>query len=720
MRAKGLSHARDTDAERPRRRTTPVLAFAGAAPDPMQILLDGLPWMICRKDESGRVGFCNRALSECWARSNDGTPHIPEMPISDAAYDDFWADDKRALRGGEAFEVDYPQVEGDGVLRILRIPLHGPGGEGLGFWAIGWELSAPQRRREETEEQLHLFKMLMDNITDCIYFKDRDSRFKWINRHMLAKFGVGTLAEISGKTDFDVFTVEHAGQAFRDEQEIIRTGRPLVNVEEKETLPGGEIRWASTTKMALRDARGNIVGTFGISRDITQRRETEEQLVRQVFYDGLTRLPNRALFMDRLEHLLDRAARQSRRKFVFAVLHLDVDRFKGVNDSLGHQAGDALVVQIAQRLETCLRPGDTLARLGGDEFAALLEDITSEGDAIRVAERIHRAVAAPFNLAGVDVYVSVSLGIALSTSGYTRSEDMLRDADTAMYRAKSKGRSRHEVFDAAMHHKAVALLELETDLRRALERKECHVHYQPIVELKSQRIVGFEALVRWIHPKRGMVLPDQFIPLAEETGLLGAIGSWVLRESCQQMSAWQRLYPHNPPLGISVNLSTRQLVESDLCERIAATLQETGLAPENLSLEITESTLMHDPQACTATLKRLRGMGIRISIDDFGTGYSSLSYLQSFPVDTLKIDRSFIKQMDNPGGSYEIVRAIVALAQNLGLSTTAEGVETAEQAAALRALGCRNVQGFFFSRPRSSEDAEKLLRDGLFLPQGVL
>jgi len=560
-------------------------------------------------------------------------------------------------------------------------------------------------------QEIWFLQTLMDTSPDTIYFKDRESRFTRINRAAAAVYGLAEPALALGRTDFDIFSEEHASRAFSDEQEIIRTGRPLVNLEEKESKPDGSIRWLSTTKMPLRDTEGNIVGTFGVSRDISDRKEFEAQLEQQAFFDSLTGLPNRALFMDRLRHLFQRALRSPGR-LLFAVLYLDVDRFKGVNDGLGHQAGDELLREIAARLERSVRPGDTLARLGGDEFTALLEDIKSEGDATRVADRIHKELSAPFTLQGQELFVTVSAGIALSSSMYERPEDMLRDADIAMYRAKADGRSRHQVFDVEMHQRAVSLLRLETDLRHAIERREFVAYYQPIVDLESGALRGFEALARWKHPTRGLVMPDVFIPVAEDTGLIGGIGAWMLDEACRQMREWQINYPRNPALSISVNVSTRQLAHMAVAEHVERILAETGLDPATLTLEITESALMQNLAASGVVIKRLHDMAVRLHIDDFGTGYSSLSYLHNFPIHTLKVDRSFVSRMHENAGQSEIVRAIVSLAQSMGLEVTAEGVETQAQATALRELKCTNAQGYLFSRPVPSEQAERLIVDG--------
>jgi diguanylate cyclase (GGDEF)-like protein/PAS domain S-box-containing protein len=574
---------------------------------------------------------------------------------------------------------------------------------------------APPEARAEIlrlEEEIFLLETLMDNVPDSIYFKDRESRFTRINRYAAERFGIAVPELAVGRTDFDIFADEHAAKARRDEQEIMRTGRALVGVEEKEIKPDGGVRWVSTTKLPLRDRDGAIVGTFGISRDITAHKLAEAQLERQAFFDTLTGLPNRALFMNRLQHLFHRA-RRTPEGLLFAVLYFDLDRFKSVNDGLGHLAGDELLVGIARRLEQHMRPSDTLARLGGDEFTVLLEDISSEADATRVADRIQQELASPFVLSGHELYTSASIGIALSLSGYARPEDMLRDADTAMYRAKAAGRSRHQIFDADMHARAMALLKLETELRHAIERGELLAYYQPIIDLETRALRGFEALARWRHPERGLVPPDVFIPVAEETGLVGVIGEMMLKEACQQLKIWQDRYPRTPPLGVSVNISTRQLGHAGIVDQIARIIRETGLAPGSLTLELTESTLMQNLKAGAGVIRQLHDMSVHVHVDDFGSGYSSLSYLQDLPVETLKVDRAFVSGMDGKPRQTAIVRAIVTLARNLGMDVIAEGVETDAQADTLLRLRCATGQGFLFSRPLPAAEAERLIAEGL-------
>ena len=451
-----------------------------------------------------------------------------------------------------------------------------------------------------------------------------------------------------------------------------------------------------------------------LSRHIAEQQRISQELQHSrehfrhaAFHDALTGLPNRALLLDHLKLAIERARRHP--EHMFAVLFIDLDRFKNINDSLGHGIGDHLLVALARRLEGCLRPTDTVARLGGDEFALLIDGLDDARTAIAVAERIQSELMQPFNLSGHEVYTTASIGIALSTTGYEQPEHVLRDADTAMYRAKENGKSRHEMFDTVMHARAVALLKLENDLRRAVERREFEVYYQPIVALDTNRITGFEALVRWRHPERGFVAPDEFIPLAEETGLIFELGRWVLNESCRHLRRLQELTPH--PLTMSVNLSGRQFSQPHLLDQIEQALAETRIDPRRLQLEITESVVMENAESAAAMLVQLRTLGVQLSIDDFGTGYSSLSYLHRFPVSTLKIDRSFIGRMGAGDENAEIVRTIITLAKNLGMLVIAEGVETEAQLAHLRALNCAYAQGYLFSRPVDGERAAALLAE---------
>ena len=433
-----------------------------------------------------------------------------------------------------------------------------------------------------------------------------------------------------------------------------------------------------------------------------------EQLRHQAFHDPLTGLPNRTLLLDRLERALVQTLRGGARP---ALLLLDLDGFKVVNDSLGHAAGDRLLIALAERLAAAMRPGDTIARLGGDEFAVLLDTATDIHAATAVADRLLDALATPLALDGRELVVEASLGIALATDGAARPDDLLRDADLALYRAKDAGRAGYAIYDTSLHTAVNARLVLEAELRRALASEEFVLHYQPKVDLATGRLAGVEALVRWRHPTRGLVPPDDFIPLAEETGLIVPLGRWVLTEACHQARAWAAARITDPPLTMSVNLSARQFRQPDLVGDVARILRDTGVIPGLIQLEITEGVLMEDAAATLGLLERLRGLGIALAIDDFGTGYSSLVYLKRFPIDVLKVDKAFVTGLGHDPGNGAITTAVIGLAHALGLAVTAEGVETAGELAQLRSLGCEQGQGYYFARPMPAAALAALLAD---------
>jgi diguanylate cyclase (GGDEF)-like protein/PAS domain S-box-containing protein len=458
---------------------------------------------------------------------------------------------------------------------------------------------------------------------------------------------------------------------------------------------------------------GEVAGAVVTFRDITERKALKEQLHHQAFHDPLTGLPNRALFMDRLEHALTHANRRSSK---VAVLFADLDNFKVINDSLGHKVGDQLLIAVAERLKTRLRPEDTAARLGGDEFTILVEEIASVDEVVQIAERVAEILQPPIALEGQDVFATVSTGIALNSPTQEEPADLLRHADLAMYRAKYRGKARYEVFESSMDDKAVERLMLETGLRRALVRQQFRIYYQPIVTLDNDKVAGVEALVRWEHPQRGLLRPEKFLSVAEETGLIVQIGQWVLREASKQARIWQERYPGTPPLTISVNLSTREFFHPKL---VAEVLDESEIDPASLQLEITEGAMLtNDKYSTDRTLRNLKRMGVKLAIDDFGLGYSSLSYLKRFPVDFLKIDRSFIAGLGGePNGvsakDTEIVKAMIDLTHALGLRVIAEGVETSGQLARLRNMKCDFAQGNYFSEPLPSEALAVILADDL-------
>jgi diguanylate cyclase (GGDEF)-like protein len=449
-----------------------------------------------------------------------------------------------------------------------------------------------------------------------------------------------------------------------------------------------------------------------LAREIVDRKAAEQRLVERAFHDSLTGLANRSLFMVHLARAHGRARR--RPAAGFAVLMLDVDRFKVINDSLGHLAGDAFLTVLAARLAGCVREVDTVARLGGDEFAILLDGSHDLKDATRWTERLLAALDTPFKIEGKEVFASLSIGITMMSERYARPEDLLRDADSAMYRAKSGGRGRYQVFDVAMHEGVVAQLHLEADLRRALERREFRLHYQPIVSVTRGKVEAVEALVRWQHPERGLLLPTDFIPLAEETGLIRQVGGWVLRESCRQLGAWQRGGLRN--LVMNVNVSARQFADPNLPHEIESAANEAGVRFSDIALELTESVVMTGAGEPETILARLAELGVSICLDDFGTGYSCLSYLHRFPVSTLKIDKSFVTRIGARDDRAEIVHTIVAMAQSLDMGVIAEGVETCQQLERVRTLGCEHAQGYHLARPLEAAAAELLLRQDRRLP----
>jgi diguanylate cyclase (GGDEF)-like protein/PAS domain S-box-containing protein len=594
-----------------------------------------------------------------------------------------------------------------------------------GRLVLAHDITLRKRAEHALRESERRFREMLENVQLVAVVLDSGGRITFCNDYVTTLTGHAR-EDVLGHDWFDLFIPEARREGVRASfLDKIGPGTIAAHDVHEIVTKRGELRMVSWSNTMLRGEDGRVAGTASIGTDITEQKRAEEKLLHDALHDSLTGLPNRTLFLERLDGALSRHKR--RENSVFAVLFVDLDRFKVINESLGHAIGDQLLIEAGRVLSNAVGPGDTVARLGGDEFTVLLDDIGDELFATRVANKIHEALMVPFDLGGHEVFTTASIGIALSATGYERPEDCLRDADTAMYRAKARGKSRHEIFDKSMHKRALTLLALETDLRRAVERQEFQLVYQPIVAVKNGAIVGFEALIRWRHPKRGMIPPVEFIPIAEETGLIIPIGRWVLREACLQMRKWTMdLLPRTTaaPLTMSVNLSGKQFLYAPLPLEICQILEETGLEPSRLKLEITESVLMENAEAAAAMLRDLRGRGIQISIDDFGTGYSSLSYLLRFPIDTLKIDRTFVSGMadqagdaqngsvgaENSGaGNLELVRAIVTLARNLGMDVVAEGVETEGQRIRLEALGCQHAQGYLFSPPVDGDAAQRLL-----------
>jgi diguanylate cyclase (GGDEF)-like protein/PAS domain S-box-containing protein len=497
-------------------------------------------------------------------------------------------------------------------------------------------------------------------------------------------------------------------QVLADEEAIlVSAGTKSEAAQYRMVTRDGRTIWVSDDASVIKNGSGASLYWSGILSDITDRKVLEEQLKHQAFHDPLTGLANRALFVDRVEHALARGERDGMR---VAVLFVDLDDFKTINDSLGHNGGDEVLVAVAGRLRECFRPGDTFARFGGDEFAILVED-TSLSNATSVAYRIVDALGEPFSIGGREVMIHASVGIEFAEAQGTRTDELLRNADVAMYVAKGKGKARYQLFEPGMHTAALRRLEIKADLRRAVEKDEFVLHYQPIVSLNGGALLGMEALVRWNHPERGLLPPLDFISVAEQSGLITPLGRWVLREACRQATKWPL---SNPSISLSVNVSTTQFQQPGLVEDVANALWDSGLDPSLLTLEITESVLVHDTDAVIEKLHRLKDFGVKVAIDDFGTGYSSLGYLRRFPIDILKIDKSFIDGVGNGAEEAAIAQAIIKLGESLGLEVVAEGIELPEQIAALQLLRCERGQGFFFSAPVDAETMGGLLANGSF------
>ena len=589
------------------------------------------------------------------------------------------------------------------------------------FYAVYQHLQLHRIRRQLAERD-QLFQLISENAADMIALVASDGR-RLYNSPAYQKVLGYSAEDLKSTSSFEQIHPDDRLRVSKASENARRTGRGE-RMEYRIRHKDGSWRTLESTASPIRNARGQTDKLVIVNRDITERKRAEEMLVHNAFHDGLTNLPNRALFLDRLQHALTLSKRHANYKF--AVLLIDVDQFKIINDSLGYTAGDELLIQIGRRLRESVRRADmvsrprtsgvpyqpidddTLARLGGDEFAILLDDIRDPVEAVRVAERVQAELAAPFLVNQQEIVISASIGIAASTSPHTQAEDLLRDADIAMYRAKRAGKARCEVSDPAMHANAVKRLRLETDLRKAFDQAEFRVYYQPIVWLQTGRIAGFEALTRWQRPE-GILAPIEFIAVAEETGLIIPMNRQLLREACQHLRSWQSEFPSSPPLTMSVNMTSREFAQPDLASEISKALEQTGVDPACLQLEIIETIAMGDAERSGHVLAQLKALGVRLSIDDFGTGYSSLSRLGRIPVDTLKIDRTFISNMDRAPESREIVRIIIMLAHNLGLKAVAEGTETEEQVNLLKQLNCEMAQGYYFSRPADDQAMLKLL-----------
>jgi diguanylate cyclase (GGDEF)-like protein/PAS domain S-box-containing protein len=671
-------------------------------------------------DTNGQLLHTNPAARSILGAQLDGF-----LPSATNAVSAFRADDQvleyantdlpliRAIQGYESNNVELSVLTTDAASQWLSVtarPLRHQEGSLIGGVAVVRDISMAKQSEVALRESEERFALAARGANDGLW--DWDLRLNQIYYSPRWKAMLGYEEHAIGNTLDEWLRRVHPDDRERLEVRLSAHHHRLITHFEHEYRilhRDDSYRWMLCRGLAVWGEAGQAIRMAGSQTDITDRKEIERQLLHDALHDGLTGLPNRVLFLDRLETALYRLRRHPSAQF--AVMFLDLDRFKTINDSLGHMIGDQLLKVIGKRLEGCVRPGDTVARLGGDEFILLLYDVNDDLVAQTIAERVQETLTQSIQLGDQEVYTTVSIGILLSDPAYTSATDIIRDADTAMYHAKIAGKARAVIFDHTMHAQAMLQLQLESDLRWAIERDELRVHYQPIVELSSHRIVGVEALIRWQHPEHGLLYPARFLSIAEEMGLISPMSWWILAKACAQLRAWHAEIPGTEAMWVSVNLSAKQLSEPDLVRRIQAVLGELNLNPRLLKLEITEHALIEHGEVTIRALNELRDMGVQLCIDDFGIGYSSLSYLQRFPIDILKIDRSFISQIGEPGKRNEVVQTIIGLAQTLGMRAVAEGTETQVQADVLHHLSCDFGQGWLFSKALDPVDLVDVLTE---------
>ena len=666
--------------------------------------------------ETDEILYISPAYEKVWGRTCESLYEDPQSWLFAIHPEDSFkalATLETQFRTGDEFQEEYRIVRPDGSIRWVSVnafPIRDESGKVSRFVGIAEDITQRKLAKLAMRKSEEQFRLTFEMAPIGMAITALNGQFKRVNQ---------ALCEALGYEEQELLKLSFADITYAEDLELHQTQQKALlankgsdfQIETRYISRDLQIVDALLKVVIIRDSKGQPLHFNNQIVDITERKHMEKQLLHDALHDSLTGLPNRALFMDRLDHELKRA--QANPDYVFAVLFLDLDRFKVVNDSAGHLVGDQLLIEISRRLEKTVNFTDTVARLGGDEFTILLENIHNIKNAIAVAEKIDQALSIPFKLQGYELFTSASIGIALSSEGYDQPDEIMRDADLTMYSAKEQGRARYEIFNSSLHDRAITRLQLETDMRRGIEREEFLIYYQPIHSLETGKLAGFEALARWKHPVRGIVSPVEFIPVAEETGTIVALGTWIMERACRQMQSWQELYPHKYPLQISVNLSGKQLREPSLLEKIDSILQDTGLSPQSLKLEITESSLIENMEVATQTLLDIKSRGIKLSMDDFGTGYSSLSYLHRFPVDILKIDRSFVRDIRTNKGNYAIVKAIVTLAHVLEMEVIAEGLEDSFQLEQLKLLNCEYGQGYYFAKPLNLKQAECLVANSV-------
>ncbi len=676
-------------------------------------LVENASDIIYAHDLDGRFIWVNRACERVTGYSREETLRLRIWDLLAPEYRE--AMEKNVSPEMQTFAVEAVAKDGRRIPLELKSRVVYRGQRPVAVQGIARDVTGRRKAEEALRESEERYALAALGSNDGLWDWDLRRNRMFFSARWKEQLGAKE-AEIGDGPDqwFDRVHPDDRERLFGDLALHLEGRTPHLEVEHRVRHFDGGWRWMLVRGAAVRDASGKAYRMAGSQTDITARKLAEEKLLHDALHDALTALPNRSLFADRLGQAL--AFQKRRAEYRFAVLLLDVDRFKTINESLGHTQGDVLLAEVARRLESLARPGDTVSRLGGDEFALLLEDYSDPDEPVRTAEKVQEALAAPYALDGTDVYASASIGVAIGSRAYSEAEELLRDADTAMYRAKELGRARHAVFQPAMHAHARALLQLDTDLRRAIERGELRLGYQPVVSLSTGQICGCEALIFWEHPSRGAIPPGDFIPTAEDTGLIVPIGHWALGQACLDARAWNDALPHGRGVPVSVNLSAKQLVRPELLDDVRAALARSGLSSRLLRLELTESVLMEYAGPAAALLNQLKALPVGLLLDDFGTGYSSLSYLHNFRFDALKIDRSFVARLGRSGKEAEIVRTIVSLARALQMEVVAEGVENAAQAQKLQSLQVDSAQGYWFSPAVDAQRFVDLLRGARTFP----